>query len=824
MRNFLAVVGLALIALAPAQSAVNGWTSTGPSGADIRGIAYVNGSGVAVGVSNRRVYRTTNHGVSWTQVLSTPFGVTPLLAVNPANGNQVLVALDQLYRSTDGGVTWSAVTGLPPFIYANGRRPEAMTWTRDGSAAWIGGRGGQAYRSVDGGLTWTLRNNGLIPQFITGDILQLEVDAVNADTVYASTATGPYRTTNGGANWVPIFLPPNQYIYIAPSRVTSGLVLAFHTNLGTQVRSTDSGLNWTPQVSTLSGPMQFAPSVGDRAYLMSYNGSLQVTANQGTTWTALAPLPVNSSNVIAIDPTDGNRLLVATLAGVQASADGGATWQSRSAGLSELWFMDTFARGGASSALFASGIDEQTIYQRNASSGTWTGIAATSAPVLGKGGETALAAAVAPSDGTLYIARPGNFGSSGDGGATWQRRSSSDIVGKLAVDPANPLVIYSTDRYSRSAKSIDGGANWAPVGTGLPVVSGFAIDPANSNSVYAIATNNDSQSQSPLYRSTDAGLTWNRTPWSASPLFLGNVLALEPGAPGTIYVGLDTGLFRTTNSGATWTELTPYPQTTSPNVYSIAIDPQSPDIVYVSTTRTFGPMRSVDRGATWEPLPAAVGAGDVYIDRVAMVPGTRSLLVGLGGYGGMFEMEVAPDLRIAATGSGSPAAAAASVVLTVTNAGDFSATAVRVTGELPAANGNYTTTPTGGTCAVNVRQLTCDFGTVRPAGTASVTLAFTPSSPGTWQATVSAYEPDSASTSNSVEVIVAPAQPPPSPPPSGGGGGGGGGGRVDYLLLAALLTTFFISRGRRALAALSFVCVSTQKAFIPVSSRPIVSW
>jgi len=104
MKNLLAVVVLVFAGLLapPAMPAVNGWTSAGPSGADIRTISYVNGSGVAVAVSNQRIYRTTNHGVSWTQVLVAPYGVTPLLAVNPANGSQIIAALDQLYRSTDG--------------------------------------------------------------------------------------------------------------------------------------------------------------------------------------------------------------------------------------------------------------------------------------------------------------------------------------------------------------------------------------------------------------------------------------------------------------------------------------------------------------------------------------------------------------------------------------------------------------------------------------------------------------------------------------------------------------------------------------------------
>src|SRR5436190_9092503 len=189
MKYFLVVAGLVVFGLlpGPVMPAVNGWSNAGPSGADIRGITYVNGNGVALGVSNRRVYRTTNHGVSWTQVLAAPFGVVPLIAANPANGSQILAALDVLYRSTDGGVTWNAVTGLPPQMYIQSSRPSAMIWTRDGSAAWIGTSGGLMFRSLDGGATWVLCNTGIGTQPISNDIAQIEVDAVSADTVYALT-------------------------------------------------------------------------------------------------------------------------------------------------------------------------------------------------------------------------------------------------------------------------------------------------------------------------------------------------------------------------------------------------------------------------------------------------------------------------------------------------------------------------------------------------------------------------------------------------------------------------------------------------------------
>jgi hypothetical protein len=199
-------------------------------------------------------------------------------------------------------------------------------------------------------------------------------------------------------------------------------------------------------------------------------------------------------------------------------------------------------------------------------------------------------------------------------------------------------------------------------------------------------------------------------------------------------------------------------------------------------------VRSVDAGATWESLAFRDAIGNTDARTLAVIPGARSTLVVSRTDSGLYEMQIAPDLRLTSTGSGSGASAAATVVLTVTNTGSFSATSVRLTSELPVASGAYTATATGGTCTVAVRQLSCDFGTMRPAGTAAVTLGFTPTTPGTWQATVAAYQPDSNAANDTVDLVVGPVVVPPAPP-AGGGGGGGGGGRLDYLLLALLAAT-----------------------------------
>jgi photosystem II stability/assembly factor-like uncharacterized protein len=800
----LAAIGFTALLAAPALSAPNEWTSAGPSGADLQGLEYGSG-GVAVAVTHRRVWRSTDRGVSWTQVLAAPYATTSLIAMNPLNSNQLVVALDKLYRSSDGGLTWSPAAGQPPSMYAGATRPSAIAWTRDGSAVWIGTSPALAFRSADGGATWETRSTGITTGMLSS-IVHLEVDAVNPEVLYADTPQALYRTMNGGISWNQI-ANPNEYGRLGPSRSTSGLLLAARTSDGALLRSTDFGSTWVPWSAAPHDHVFFAPSAANKVYSMDTAGRMRVSGDGGATWSNRASLPVPWQRTLVIDPADADRLLTAGVSGAFSSDDGGGTWQRGSSGMNELYFLETAARSPGLGPLFATSIDEQVLYQR-AFDGQWTGLAASSSALLGQPGDSALWTAVAPSDGTLYLARSASVARSIDGGLNWELRSTPQHAGTLTVDPANSLVVYCTDRFQPSLRSADGGATWAPVGGGVPAaVAAFAFDPANSNIIYALSANHNLQSPSPLYRSNDGGITWTPTAWSFSTVFRGNVLAIDPSVPAVIYVGLDNGLYKTTDSGSTWTKLNPYPQAIFPvNISSIAIalltggvPPEARNAINVSTTQTYGPMRSVDGGATWELLRAAASEGDdVYIDRLAVIPGSRAQLLGLGGYGGMFEMEVAPDLRITSSSATVTVGLNATTTFTVTNNGQYSATSLLLDTAMPDTT-SFTSQDVGNAvCArtpTPVVHMVCKIGVLGPGASAGVSITLAPGSPGTWSAVVNGYERDPDSTNNQVDVIVQ-ARPPPANPPSNPGGGGGG--RIDYLLLVLLnLALLYRLHGRR---------------------------
>lgn len=77
------------------------------------------------------------------------------------------------------------------------------------------------FKSMNGGVNWVPINTGLSNTFVTSlairnsvlggfatSILDIAIDPVNSATVYASGDRAVYKTTDGGANWVPITFVP----------------------------------------------------------------------------------------------------------------------------------------------------------------------------------------------------------------------------------------------------------------------------------------------------------------------------------------------------------------------------------------------------------------------------------------------------------------------------------------------------------------------------------------------------------------------------------------------------------------------------------------
>lgn len=208
------------------------------------------------------------------------------------------------------------------------------------------------------------------------------------------------------------------------------------------------------------------------------------------------------------------------------------------------------------------------------------------------------ALAVDPSDPRVIYATVGSsFGwgvyKTTDGGGSWPAVYSGFPNYAVAVDPLHPAVVYAGETH-HAVKSVNGGATWVDLpDLGAASVTALAVDPVNTATVYAGVEYGWG-----VYKTTNGGARWQQALTSTYP----NVLAVDPFAPTTIYVGARDyydnpgGMLKSLDSGATWTRMM-----TSTQVNAIACDPEHEGTLYVGTEED-GALRSTDGGRSWQPI------------------------------------------------------------------------------------------------------------------------------------------------------------------------------------------------------------------------------
>lgn len=251
------------------------------------------------------------------------------------------------------------------------------------------------------------------------------------------------------------------------------------------------------------------------------------------------------------------------------------------------------------------------------------------------------AIAVAPSDPNVIYVGTGesalrediSFGDgvykSTDAGKTWQHMGLSDTrhIGRIIVDPSNPDVVlvaavghaYGPNSERGVFRSTDGGKTWQKVlykneHTGAVDLS---FDPANPRIVYATTwqvqrTPWHLESGGPgtgLYKSTDEGATWKRLTGNGLPEGVWGRLGVSAAAGDRVYAIIDAkagGLYRSDDGGEHWSRVSTDARLVERPWYFSAVfaDPSNPDVVYVANT---GFYRSSDAGASFHMVRAPHG-------------------------------------------------------------------------------------------------------------------------------------------------------------------------------------------------------------------------
>ena len=149
---------------------------------------------------------------------------------------------------------------------------------------------------------------------------------------------------------------------------------------------------------------------------------------------------------------------------------------------------------------------------------------------------------------------------------------------------------------------------WTTSGPVRGGVTAVAVDPGESNIVYAAASTG-LPSTSGVFTSVDGGMSWGSG--TLTDQIIG---ALAVGPSGTVYVGTNSGaVFRSADGGRTWTAIAaPNP---SRGTTLIKTDTNSPQILYRATAERVAPggnalgelLRSTDGGASWTRIDSGLG-------------------------------------------------------------------------------------------------------------------------------------------------------------------------------------------------------------------------
>jgi photosystem II stability/assembly factor-like uncharacterized protein len=167
---------------------------------------------------------------------------------------------------------------------------------------------------------------------------------------------------------------------------------------------------------------------------------------------------------------------------------------------------------------------------------------------------------------TVYVGtRDAGVFKTTDGGLSWQPSRTGLTfypIRSLQVDPQNPDILYAGTDFDGVWKSTDGGGTWFKSSNGLDeslVVFRLAIDPQNSNTIYAGLGGGVGLTIGHVYKSEDAGGTWevkdNGIPRYGGGTYINAVFsfAIDPDDPSLLYAGTNfDGAFHSSNGGDLW--------------------------------------------------------------------------------------------------------------------------------------------------------------------------------------------------------------------------------------------------------------------------------
>jgi len=575
-----------------------------------------------------------------------------------------------LWVSHDLARTWREEQTLP---VAGGYPTALVADPNDGSHLYMAINGSNGFAVVDptyvgkivttddGGRTWSTLP--LPDVFVNG----LAIDP-SGSTLAAVTSDGIYVSHDRGDTWSHLDAPWSWGDYDGLALVDDTLYVATFQGLYA-VRDVSGDPQAPVAVFTPGGISNWITAVaGDSGsvYANAWAGGLYVSHDAGATWTHVL---FGSGSLPGMLADVHGTVYTNTYDTVWVSRDRGASWQQwadpspgsidegvTAAGntvyISE-WQAGIYATSDDGKSYTQVGVPDTDAYAVGTTASDRV-IAATSWDVYSTAVRASAAIAQQPfswdspgeegvlnatvtlmseSGDVVYKIRHGFFASSvqrsTDGGATWQVVASVRGPSGLLVDPANPdrVFVASSSFFGGNVlETTDGGASWTTVGVPARFTT-FAVDPSDPDRVWAGGPTG-------LYLSTDGGATFQQRDAAA----VSSIAALSGGG---VVVGGDALRY---GGGGGLRQATYPPLDIS--VAALLAPPDAPGVVYAALGSSYeagllkggrGVWRSTDGGRTWVPFDD--GLDDLAAVSLGSSPDGRRLYVGTAN-GGVFEQDV----------------------------------------------------------------------------------------------------------------------------------------------------------------------------------------
>ena len=252
-----------------------------------------------------------------------------------------------------------------------------------------------------------------------------------------------------------------------------------------------------------------------------------------------------------------------------------------------------------------------------------------------RGGRSTAVAGVASQPMVFYFGGVGGgVWKTSDGGINWEPISDGSVfgtasVGAIGLSDSDPNTIYvgmgespirgNVSHGDGVYKSTDGGKTWKHIGLeDTRQISRIRVHPKNPDIVYVAAQGHvwAPNADRGVFKSTDGGKTWKKVLFRSDKAGACDLI-IDPTNPNVLYAGMwevyrkpwtlesggpGSGIFKSTDGGDTWTEITRNPGLPrgTIGIVGITVSPANPDRLWaIVEAEDGGVFRSDNGGRTW---------------------------------------------------------------------------------------------------------------------------------------------------------------------------------------------------------------------------------